>query len=457
MAGKSTQLTLRVAAVNATSRVFRSIASSAVGVTKSIAKWGSVAVGAGLTAFAASAKKLGQLSDVAQSAGTATDEITKLSGALDMLGVKGAKPEELATAFQRMTKSTGQVGLEGFHNVVAEISKLPTVQERANAAMRTFGRTGLNFLPVIEAAAEGGVGALKDLEAAMPGISQAAADAGDAAADAMGFMAGKVKQLWFDGIGKIAQMIDSDFKGGIREAAMVAGAQMEYFAKVAWRYGSTFFKNFRQVASETFQWLGKVISNALTMIGGMLVTAFEDLTSRVSGILDDIGAGAAALMARISGDTEREQEILRTARRDRATDARDRQKQWNEYYKLMGQLDWKYEGLMGNIDTGDLAAARDAAVETAKRAGEAYAKAAKRVGANIAVDEARDAAGNRRDTTNPEAVMGGSYKALTFALRQGYATGMAEVKNLLKKAVDGINGVKAATEDVAENLDFAEV
>ena len=69
MAGKSTQLTLKVAAVNATSRVFRSIASSAVNVTKSIAKWGSVAAVATGGAFAATVNKLGTLSDVAQAAG----------------------------------------------------------------------------------------------------------------------------------------------------------------------------------------------------------------------------------------------------------------------------------------------------------------------------------------------------------------------------------------------------
>ena len=63
MAGKSTQLTLKVAAVNATSRVFRSIASSALGVTKSIAKWGSVAAVAAGGAFAVTANKLSKLSD----------------------------------------------------------------------------------------------------------------------------------------------------------------------------------------------------------------------------------------------------------------------------------------------------------------------------------------------------------------------------------------------------------
>jgi len=455
MATKQTGVTLKVSAVNAAGRVFKNIASSAVGVTKSIAKWGSVAAAAAIGGFAAVANKLGSLSDVAQAAGATTDEITKLSTALNVLGVKGSKPEELAAAFQRMTKATGLVGVEGFHKIVEEISKLPTLQDRATAAMKIFGKTGMQFMPVIEGAAKNGIGALKDLEAGMPGISQAAADAADSAADAMSVLWSGLKSAVADGVGEIAKMIDSNFTGGVREAAMVGAAQMKYFALAGFRYVSAFVVNFRQVFGETFDWFLKVMNNVATAIGGILVTAFEDAKSRVTGVLDDIAAGAAALIARLQGDKDREMEILRTRWREQKVETADRKKNWNETFKLLEGLDWKYEGIMANIDTGDLAAQRDAAIETARKAGEAYGKAAVKVGsADLARIGVQGGGAKRADTTNPEAIMGGSYKALTYALRQGYATGIQEVKNLLKKTVDGLKGVKDAVKE--NHLDLAE-
>ncbi len=458
MATKQTGIKLNVSAVNSTGRVFKNIASSAMSVTASIAKWGAAAAGIALGGFAVMAKQLGALSDIAAAAGATTEEITKLSGALDILGIKGSKPEVLAAALQRMTKTTGQVGVEGFHKVIEEISKLPTVQDRATAAMQAFGRTGLQFLPLIEGAAKNGVGALKEVEAAMPGISQAAADAGDAASDAMSIMWNGIKSVFAEGVGHIARLIDSDFKGGVREAAMVGAAQMKFFAEVGFRYVGTFMKNFRTVCQETFQWLMKILNNALTAIGGLIVSVFEDVKSRIGGVMDDIAAGAASIFERLKGNDEAADQILTDRWKHSKMEAADRKKNWSEYFKLMEGLDWKYEGVMAGIDISDLQAQRDAAVATAKAAGEAYGKAAVKVGAvDLAKIKTGDAIGGRKaaDKTNPEAIMGGSYKALTYALRQGYATGIAEVKNLLKKAVEGINGVKTATEDVADNLDFA--
>lgn len=455
MATKQTGIQLKVSAVNATGRVFKNIAASAASVTASIAKWGAVAAGAAFGGFVAITKKLGALSDVAQAAGMTTEEITKLSAALDILGIKGSKPEELAAAFQRMTKATGQVGLEGFHRVVEEISKLPTVQDRATAAMQVFGRTGLQFMPLIEGAAKNGVGALKEVEAAMPGISNAAADACDDVSDAMSIMWNGIKSGFAEGIADISGLIDSDLNGGMRQAAAIGAAQMKYFVRVGFRYIGTFAKNFRQVFSDTFDWLGKAMNNALIALGGFITTAVENMVTRVTGMLDDIGTAIGALMAKLGGDKESEKRYLQMIMRSRAAREQETQKNWDEYSRLMQGLDWNYTGIMADIDTSDLAAQRDADVANAKKLGEAYGKAAVKVSADALakINAGNNIGGKRADTTNPEAIMGGSYKAITYAMRQGYASGIAEIKNLVKKAVEGLKGVKDAVEN--NHMDLA--
>lgn len=437
MAGKSTQLTLKVAAINATSRVFRSIASSAMGVTKSIAKWGSVAAVAAGGAFAVTANKLSKLSDVAQAAGSTTEELTKLSGALDILGIKGSKPEELAVAFQRMAKTTGQVGVEGFHRVVEEISKLPTMQERATAAMQVFGRTGLQFLPVIEGAAQNGMSALKDLEAAIPGISQAAADAGDRSADALNVITREAAKIWNEGLMKVAELITGNFTDDVRTAALVCAAQMEYFAKAAWAYLEPFFTHTEAAFRQLGEWITSVIETAASNFGRSLKGMYQDTVD-----------GAEILIAKLMGNDD---VVDMVVKRSLA-----RQQDIFESFEEMPGIG---AGPLGNVDLTPLQAQRDAAIETAKKAGEAYAKAAVTIGA---ADRAKlgalgAGAGAAQKNVNPEALLGGTYKAVTFALRAGYATAQEKIAKGVDKIAGLLKGVKDNTAEMADNLDFAEV
>ena len=457
MANKQTGITLRLTAVDATSRAFKNVASSAAKVTASIAKWGGAAAAVAAGAFAVTANKLGKLSDVAQSAGATTEELTKLSGALDILGVKGSSPEELSAAFQRMAKTTGEVGVGGFYKVVAEIAKLPDIADRSAAAMQVFGKTGLNFMPVIEGAARNGVSALKDVAAAMPGISQEAADAGDNFSDAMTVMKNAASKVWNEGLMKVAELISGQFTGDVRTAGMVCAAQFEYFAKAAWLYIKPFITDTKAAFLQLAEWISRVMNNALTVIGGIIVTAAENFASHVRGVLDDIGAGAAAIIARLQGDREREQEILHTRWRESKVEAKDRAKNWAQTFKVYeDQLKWGLGGgPLGNVDLTALAAQRDAQIEAAKKAGEVYGKAAVQIEADERRKIGLDMTGRGKkgaENKQPEAILGGTYKAITYAMRQGYASGIEEVKNLLKKVVSGVKGVKDAVE--ANNLDL---
>lgn len=455
MANKSTQLTLKVAAIDATARVFKRVASSAMSVTKSIAKWGSVAAVAAGGAFVATVNKLGTLSDVAQAAGAGTEELTKLGAALNMIGVKANTPEKLAIAFQRMTKATGEVGVEGFYRVLKVVSQLPTKQERATAALQVFGRAGLSFMPVIERAARSGEFALKDLVSAMPGISQAAADAGDAAADGLGVIGNAAKKIWSEGIAKLANKIDGEFAGGVRTASMICAAQMEYFAKVSWRYVSTFFNNFGASLLELGKTVVKWVENVATMIGGVLVTTFENTMTRINGFFYKIAAGTDALWSKMTGDEEGYARAVKLAGRESARVEKATSQNWKQTFDLLSNMKWGLaDGPLASINLDDLRTARDAAIETAKKAGEAYGKAATTIGVGDQDGIGILGAGAAQKRTDPAAVLGGTYKAITFAMRAGYATAQEKIAKGVEKITRLLGDVKSNTSDMADNLDF---
>lgn len=177
--------------------------------------------------------ELGKLSDIAQKTSTNVGELTQASTALSILGVNG-DVDALAKAFSLMEKNTGRVGLQGFYETIDEIGKIPDVAERGKAAMAAFGRSGLEFMPLINAAHDG-TDALRGVVAAMPAIPQSAADAGDEAADAMAIMSNGVKSIWLQAIGAICGYFGSEYVGGVREAAAQAANWLEYYAKLAVR------------------------------------------------------------------------------------------------------------------------------------------------------------------------------------------------------------------------------
>ena len=122
--------------------------------------------------------------------------------------------------------------MEGFYQTIAELGKIPDVSDRAQEAMKVFGRSGMEFMPLINAA-DTSVEALETVVNAMPAIPQSAANAGDAMGDAMGFAAKQVKSIWLQGLGAICGWFDNEYAGGVREASLTAGNYMEYYAKMA--------------------------------------------------------------------------------------------------------------------------------------------------------------------------------------------------------------------------------
>ena len=176
--------------------------------------------------------ELGHLSDIAQKTSTDVGELTGAVAAMGALGIQNMGVDQLGKAFDYMAKTTGRSGMEGFYQTIGELGKIPDVAKRGQEAMRIFGRSGMEFMPLINAA-DTSVEALQTVVNAMPKVPQSAADAGDAMSDAMGFAANQVKSIWLQGLGAICGWFDNEYKGGVREASLQAGNYMEYYAKLA--------------------------------------------------------------------------------------------------------------------------------------------------------------------------------------------------------------------------------
>ena len=55
---------------------------------------------------------------------------------------------------------------------------------------------------------------------------------------------------------------------------------------------------------------------------------------------------------------------------------------------------------------------------------------------------------------NPEALLGGTYKAVTFALRAGYATTQEKIAKGVDKITELLKSVKDHTAEMADGMDF---
>ena len=253
-----------------TAQAFKSVQARAISTGNRIASvmGGAIAAaGAYLSAkmVADSVKELGELSDVAARAGVGVEELTQAMTGLQVLGIK-MDQEGLTKVFQQMRKNTGREGMEGLYQTIEEIAKIPDAAERSKAAMAAFGRSGMELMPLIDAA-QNGTDALRGVISVMPGVSQAAADAGDDAADAMQIACNGIKSLWLEGVGSIIEWIGSFFPGGIRQAALEAVNWVEYGLKMA-------YISVKQGLAQIYTYTFGIIENIGAGLGGMIGTWF---------------------------------------------------------------------------------------------------------------------------------------------------------------------------------------
>lgn len=252
-------------------------------------------------AIAGGVNELGHLSDVAQKTSTDVGELTRTAAAFSALGVNMGV-DQIGKAFDYMAKSTGRTGMEGFYQTIAELGKIPDASERAQEAMKVFGRSGMEFMPLLNAA-DNTVEALQTVVNAMPAVPQSAADAGDAMSDAMGFAAKQVKSIWLQGLGAICGWFDNEYKGGVREASLQAGNYMEYYAKMAVTKCLAWYQKVQEYLKRFGDYVGAFVGSL--MGGGGFGDAVEMASQAWDQALRQYDDVAAEIDEREAARTER--------------------------------------------------------------------------------------------------------------------------------------------------------
>ena len=217
----------------------------------------------GFRQIASGINELGHLSDIAQKTNTDVGDLTRTAQAMDVLGIQNMGVDQFAKAMDYMQKTTGRVGMEGFYQTLEELGKIEDTAKRGQEAMKIFGRSGMEFMPLINGATDG-VAALRGVIDVMPGIPQSAADAGDAVADAMNIASNGFKSVWLQAIGAVCGWFDTQFTGGVREAALLGAAYLEYYAKV----GASNAVHWYQQAQNGIENLGAGVSSFFGALAG---------------------------------------------------------------------------------------------------------------------------------------------------------------------------------------------
>ena len=230
---------LKLKGIDATGGAFVSVGAKAKATGASIrAALGGALAAAGaylsLRSIGGAIGQLGQLSDLAMKAGTSVEFLTKATTAFQVAGLN-VSAESLVKAMQYMQKNTGKQGEGGFFELTKQIAAIPDAAQRAQAAVQVFGRSGLELLPLVNNG-EAAIEKFQKLQSIMPGVSDAAANAGDAANDALTIFGKGAQAIMLKAVGKIAALWGDEFPGGVRAGALNAINWLETFFKKAYAY-----------------------------------------------------------------------------------------------------------------------------------------------------------------------------------------------------------------------------
>lgn len=225
---------MAITAKDKTAGAFQSVqARAAAAASRVAAVMGAAIAAAGaylsVRALKGAVDELGKLSDLAMKSGTSVEALTKTSKAFQIAGLD-IGVEQLAKSFQYLKKTTGEGGIDNFFATAEAISKIEDPAKRGAELVRNFGRAGLELQPLIDGGSEA-IEKMKALAGVMPGVSTAAANAGDEAADAISTFLGRMKVAFLNVVGRIISYFVGDFPGGIRAGARLAAEYVITFAK----------------------------------------------------------------------------------------------------------------------------------------------------------------------------------------------------------------------------------
>ena len=188
----------------------------------------------GYRAISGTVQELGKLSDLAMKSGTSVNFLTSAATAFQVAGLD-VSVESLARSFQYLQKNTGKSGEGGFYEVVRSIAAIEDPIQRNAELIKNFGRAGLELQPLVNGGQEV-IDKFETLRSVIPGVSDAAAQAGDEIADAQTLLGKGVQSLWQKVVGKIFSLWAEDFPGGVRAGALNAVNWVETFTKKAYAF-----------------------------------------------------------------------------------------------------------------------------------------------------------------------------------------------------------------------------
>ena len=204
-------------------------------------------------------KQLGNLSDQAMKAGTSVEFLTKTATAFQVAGLN-IGTDQLVKSMQYLEKATGKTGEGAFYNAVEALAKIEDPAKRGAEATKMFGRSALELQPLINGGEEV-VRKFHLLADVMPGVSSAAANAGDEAADALTIFGKGAQSVMLKAVGKICALWGDEFPGGVRAGALNAINAIEAFCKKAFvwatKYGAKIGNAFNAIwnfASNGYTW-----------------------------------------------------------------------------------------------------------------------------------------------------------------------------------------------------------
>lgn len=249
----------------------------------------------GFRAVSAGIDRLGHLSDIAQKTSTNVSELTKAATAMNVLGIQNMGVDQLGKAFDYMAKATGRTGMEGFYQTLEEIGKIENTSDRAKKAVEVFGESGRELMPLINAA-KNGTSALRNVIDVMPGVSQAAANAGDKLADAKTIGAEAFQSIWLKAIGAVCGLFHTDVRAGMVSMAAYA----EYGAAVAWRYMKAFFSANEQEVYRFKEVWKSVRDSVIRNVAIMSVACYEYIKTIPERFIAGVAGGIMSIPAMFS-------------------------------------------------------------------------------------------------------------------------------------------------------------
>lgn len=425
---------IKIKANDQTSGAFSSIQKRAAIAGANIKKMLGAAIAAGATylgvrSIMASVDELGRLSDVAMKASTSVDELTSAATAFSILGIN-ADVNSIATAFTKMAQTTGRTGMAGFYQTVAELGKIPDISKRSETTMKVFGKAGIEFLPLINAAKDG-TNALQDVVNAMPKIPQAAADAGDKLSDAKTIGVAGFKKIWLEAIGKISEEADKHFNGGVREAAMDGVSYFSYFAKLSYK---------------RVQWLFDsigIIAGAISANWSNLMSDMVSLTKNTLLYLGTISANNFTKFLDWSGISEfvlgHKKNVYKGL--PKAQLSNSAKSIWQDING--GKLEEELDRLIAAEN--ELRKALEADLKKNEKAAKAYEEAATSTGNRLAADGIGSA--SKTPTISNKLILGGTADALKLSMLG------PQTQNEMKKQTSLLTQIKDNTRKTADSVE----